>query len=735
MPGRRAVLIGVAAVAGGVAIGFARRAMAPDNPLSTGLGDAQTALTPYVIIDSSGVSIITPRAEMGQGIHTTLAALVAEELDLALDDVNVWHGPASEIYTNEVMFKPRNPKGRLAALRALLRPPGTAGATQYTGGQSSTQDGFVKMRQAGAATRLALLDAAARRWRVASNTLTTDAGYVVDEAGRRLPYTALAQEAVGFLLEQDPPLRLPAQWKLLGTSQPRVDMQDKCRGTAQFAIDVRQPEMLFATVRRNPRQGGAMQRYDASAAEAMPGVVKIVPMQDGVIVVARNTWYALRAADAIAFDWAGPEYPASTAGHRDELVKAMQGPRHSRPRDHGQVDAAMSGAKRIEGEYWAPYLAHAPMEPLNATALLRDGELQIWAGNQAPTRAQQIGAALARIDPAQVRVHTTYMGGGFGRRLEMDFVSVAVQAALAIPGRAVQVTWSREEDMSRGVYRPPAIARFRAGIVDGAPVALDLNVSSLSLVSSADERYHREPNGRPDKFMVTGAADQPYQIPNYRVTAYRAPNLLPVTVWRSVGESQNSFFHESIMDEIAHAAGVDPLTMRLDALKHAPSRAVLEEVAAISDWHRERPPGHALGVAYVLSSGAATAQVIEVRRAQTGIEILNAFVVVDVGIALDPRNIEAQISGSLIFGLAAAMTGEITVTDGAVDQTNFHNYPVPRATQVPNIVVKIHQSGEEIFGVGESATASVAPALGNAIFAATGERLRELPFSRAVRFV
>ncbi len=739
MPGRRAFIIGSAAVAGGVAIGYRRVAVRPKNPLSATLDNTQTALTPYVIIDPSGVSIIAPRAEMGQGIHTTLAALVAEELDIALPEVNVLHGPASEVYTNTVMFKPQGSKGRLAELRLLLRPPENTRATQYTGGQSSIQDGFLKMRQAGAAARLALIEAAARQWRVPADTLRTDNGTVVDNTGRRLSYTALARAATKVPLTENPPLRAPSQWKLLGKSQPRVDMLDKCRGTAVFSIDVQQPDMLFATVRRNPHLGSAMLGFDASKAEAMPGVIKIVPIEDGVIVVASNTWYAFRAADAITFDWAGPEYPTSTAGHRGELAEAMQAPYHSRPRDDGQVDAALleakADAKVIDGEYRAPYLAHAPMEPLNATALLRDGQLQIWAGNQAPTRAMQVGAALADIHPEQVSVHTTYMGGGFGRRLEMDFVTVAVQAALAVPGTPVKVTWSREEDMSRGVYRPQAMARFRAGIVDGTPVALDLQVSSLSLVSSADQRYRRQPNGRPDKFMVTGVADQPYQIPNYRVTAYRARNLLPVTVWRSVGESQNSFFHECIMDEMAHAAGVDPLMLRLDALKHEPSRAVLEQVAALSDWHSERPPGHALGLAYVLSSGAATAQVIEVRRAETGIEILNAFVAVDVGIALDPRNIEAQISGSLIFGLAAAMTGEITIRQGAVEQTNFHNYPVLRISQVPNVTVSIHQSGEEIFGVGESATASAAPALGNAIFAATGLRLRELPLARFVDFV
>jgi isoquinoline 1-oxidoreductase beta subunit len=732
---RRTLLLGSAAVAGGVAIGY-RHARLPDaNPLTAELGAGQTALTPYVIIDQSGVTIITPRAEMGQGIHTTLAALVAEELDIALTDVHVEHGPASETYSNDVAFKPQASRGRLDDLRQVIWPARSTRATHFTGGQSSIQDAYVKMRKAGAAARAALLMAAAKTLRVPPGSLVTDNGAVVDPNGRRIPYADLAAAAAKVELLQEPTLKPRAEWKLLGKSQPRVDMVDKCAGSAEFAIDVKHPDMLFATARLNPHLGSVMRSFDASKAETRRGVRKIVAIEQGVIVIATNTWYAFEAAKALEFDWGDAPYPHSTAGHREAVERAMDYEYHSRPRDEGDVDAVLADSELIEGEYRAPYLAHATMEPLSAVALFKEGRLDIWAGNQRPTKAVLISAAIARIDPARVKVHTTYMGGGFGRRLETDFVSTAVHAAMACAGTPVKVTWSREEDMTHGVYRPMAMARFRAAVSGHKPLALDLKVSSPSLVSSADVRYAGSSEDRPDKFTVTGARDQPYQIEHYRVTAYRPPNLLPVGWWRSVGESQNSFFHESIMDELAHAARVDPLTMRLAALKHAPSRKVLERVAEMSNWGSGLPVGHAMGVAYVLSSGAATAQVMEVRSTNAGIEILNAYVAVDVGIALDPRNIEAQIEGSLIFGLAAATKGEITVTNGRVDQTNFHDYPLPRMGQLPAITVSIVESGQRIFGVGESATASTAPALGNAIFAATGRRLRELPFAKSVRFL
>ncbi len=732
MTSRRVFLLGAAAVAGGVAIGY--RALAPRDPETDLLPDSidlepgRIALTPYVVIDRSGITIIAPRAEMGQGIHTTLAALVAEELDVAFDAIKVEHGPASEHYANTFMFGPRP-----APNRAHRRP------SQATIAQTSIQDGFIKMRKAGAAARIMLVGAAARRLAVDPAALSTRDGVVVG-ADAAISYGELAAEAAALEPPSDPPLKPPAEWRLLGTSLPRVDMVEKCTGKAVFGIDVRPPDLLYATVVRNPRLGGAMAGFDATAASAMRGVEQVVPLRDGAVVVATNTWYALEAARKIAFDWEAAPYPRSTAEHRARIAQAFDGEVHDRPVDEGDVEAALHDGAVLEGEYRVPYLSHAMMEPLNATALLRDGTLTIWVGSQAPTMARQIGSKLSGLPKEAVKVHTPYLGGGFGRRFEMDDVEAAVRAAMAIPGRPVQVTYSRKEDLTHDTYRPMAAARFRAGVAEGRPVALDLSLSAPSLFASGGKRRlamtgEAEGGGRRTDVSITmGAREQPYEIPNHRVTAYRPDDLLPVGWWRSVGESQNCFFQESILDEIAHAAGADPLEMRLSLLTHGPSRRVLKTVGEMSNWGAALPEGHARGLAFALSSGAATAQVVEVRHAGGRVEILKAHFAVDVGTALDPRNIESQVQGALVFGLSAAVFGEITVTDGMVDQHNFDSYPLLRMGQAPEIAVQIHESGEAIYGVGEAATPTAAPALGNALFAATGRRVRELPFRKAFDF-
>jgi isoquinoline 1-oxidoreductase beta subunit len=729
MTTRRQFLVGSAAIAGGFVIGC--RPELPDRlPYSIEAGPGQTVLTPYVIIDQGGITVFAPRAEMGQGIHTTLAALVAEELDVALEDIRVEHGPASELYSNTIMYGP---------------PPDPGGIhpfpTQSTGAQTSIRDAFVNMRKAGAAARNGLGQAAAVRLGVDPDTLATRDGVVINPSGREIPYVDLAVAAAEIEPPQDPPLKPREEWRLLGTSLPRVDMHGKCTGTAEYGIDIDLPGLLYATVRRNPRLGGTMLRYDASQAANMRGVERIIPMDTGVIVVATNTWYAFEAARRIEIDWSPARYPETTAGHRRSIEVEFFKEHYYRPRDDGDIETALNNVPVIEESYRAPYLAHAAMEPMNATALLKDGRLDIWAGNQFPTLAVLVGAQLTGLRKDAVRVHTPYMGGGFGRRFEMDDVEAAVRAAQAIPGRPVRVTYTREEDFTHDVYRPMASARFRASVADGKPTALDLDICAPSLFVSGSLRRNvltDEPDaGVPtaDVSVTAGARNQPYEIDNYRITAYRSVNLLPVGWWRAVGASQNCFFHESAIDELAHAAGADPLEMRLSLLTHGPSRLILESVAETSNWGSDLPPGHARGVAYSLFKRLATATVIEIIHSDAGIKLHSAFAAVDVGIALDPRNIEAQVQGALNFALSASIFGEITVTDQVVDQTNFDDYPLLQMRHAPSIEVRIFESGEEIRGVGEAATPTAAPALGNAIFAATGKRIRELPFSKHFRFI
>ncbi len=736
---RRTLLLGSAAVAGGVVFGYWRFKTPYANPLIPDLSEGQVALTPYVRIDQSGITIIAPRAEMGQGVHTTLAALVAEELDVALDDVDVEHGPASKAYYNSVLLEEGlgwsaiDTSKTAENVRAFTHVPAKFLGMQITGGSSSTPDSFVKMRKAGAAARAVLLQAAAEKLNADVSSLTTANGYVVAADGTKVPYTHLAALAAEIDPPEDPALKPQSEWKILGHSLPRVDMLAKCTGTAEYSIDMQLPGMLHATVKMNPNLGGEMLSYDASLAEAMPGVEKVVPLTGGVAVIANNTWVAFKAADAIEFDWGDAPYPKTSAEQFSLLEDAFQGDEDSQFRDDGDVDEALTNTTVIAGEYRVPYLAHATMEPLNAVALLKADRLDVWAGNQNPTQAVKESAKVTGLDAENIHVHTTLMGGGFGRRSEMDFIKLAVQVAMSMPGVPVKTTWSREEDMTHDTYRPPAIARFKAAVTDGAAAALDLQISSPSVTTSAMARIGI-PSAGPDVAIVQAAWDQPYAIPNYRVTGFRAPEMLPISFWRSVGASQNGFFHESAIDELAHAAGADPMAMRLSLMNDDTSRKVLEAAAKMSNWGSELPPGVGRGVAFVMSFGVPVAEVVEVADTPLGIKILKVYAAVDIGTALDPRNVEAQVQSGINFGLAAAIMGDITVADGAVEQTNFHNYDAIRMRQAPAIEVQILENGDKIRGIGEPGTPPAAPALANAIFAATGNRIRELPLKKHIKF-
>jgi isoquinoline 1-oxidoreductase subunit beta len=738
---RRTFLIGSAAIAGGVAFGVYKVKQTAANPLLDALPQGATALTPYVRIDSQGVTLITPRAEMGQGIHTTLAALVAEELDVAWDSIRVEHGPLGAAYYNRALVEHNVPFSDLdhstgaESMRGALGVMAKLIPLQITGGSSNVADLFDRMRVAGAAARFALVAAAAQKLGLPATQLKTDNGGVLAPDGRRLTYLELAPAAAGIDLPANPPLKAREQWRYLGKSMPRVDMVAKCTGTATFGIDVRLPDMVFAAVRMNPAKGAALVKFDATAASAMRGVLKVVQLPGGVAVIANNTWRAFQAVQAVQCDWALPSYPGSTTAMMESIVASMatKDP-DSRLRDDGNVVKALAGATVIEAEYRVPFLAHATMEPMNAVALLKDGHLDIWAGLQNPTSARDLAAKIAGLDAAQVRVHVTLMGGGFGRRLEADYVVQAAQLAMAMAGKPVKLTWRREEDMAQDFYRPAAVARLRGATADKQVNALDIQVASLSVIESNLGRLGLPALG-PDAKIIEGAYDQPYGIANYRATAYRAPAGRPVTYTRSVGNSYNAFFIESFIDELAAQAGTDPLNMRLALLTHEPSRQVLAAVAAMSGWGQPLAPGRGRGVAFHMCRGVPVAQVVEITTTKEGVKIDKVFVAVDVGTALDPRNIEAQQQSGVIFGLSAALYGEISFTKGAAEQSNFHDYPVLRLRQAPQIAVKVLESGGAIRGVGETGVPPVAPALANAIFQATGKRIRELPLRKHIEFV
>lgn len=740
---RRSLLVSSVAVTGGVAFGYYKYKKPYENPLKADALEDEVVITPYIRIDQSGVTVITPRAEMGQGVHSTLAAMVAEELDISWQDIRVEHGPASRAYYNGailedgVPFAATDASFMANAVRDFTHIPTKLLGMQITGGSTSTPDGFEKMRIAGAAAREVLIAAAAAKLDVSPSSLSTENGFVVS-GDKRLPYVDLAVDAQKFDPPTSPLLKDKNSWKLLGKSLPRVDMIEKCTGTALFSLDVRLPHMRYATVKMNPHLGGEMIAFDASKAEKMPGVEKIVSLDSkGIAVVASNTWYALNAAKAITFDWDKADFPIDTHG----MFAVASSSFHNKSpdsefREEGDVESVFAEFpdQIFEAEYRVPYLAHATMEPMNAVAFLSGGVLNVWAGSQNPTQILKEGESITGLPRENIRVHTTYMGGGFGRRTEMDFIKYAITIAKLMEGIPIKTTWSREEDMTHDVYRPLAIARFSAVVGGGKPRAVDLKIAAQSIRVSQMGRLGLTFPGA-DSSIVQAAWDQPYDIENFNVTGYRVPELLPVGSWRSVGASQNGFFHESMIDELAHRAGVDPMTFRLQLVTHGPSRKVLDAAAQLSEWGRELPPNHGLGVAFTLSFGVPTAEVIEIANTEDGIKIVKVYAVVDVGTALDPRNIEAQVISGINFGLSAAMMGEITVKDGKVEQTNFHDYDAIRMYQAPDIKVKILENGEKIRGIGEPGTPPAAPALGNAIFAATGQRIRELPFNKHIAFV
>ena len=731
-------MFGGLALAGGVAFGWWKYSTPYGNPLVEGLAEGEVTLNPFVMISPKGVTIVAPRAEMGQGVHTTLAAMVAEEMDLDLSAVTVVHGPASAAYFNAailaegVPFQPIDTGWLAETLRDAMGVPAKFLGLQITGGSSSTIDAFDKMRLAGAAARAALVQAAAQRLGVDAKALKTEGGAIVAPDGTRLSYTELAAEAGKVKLSSAVTLKPQSEWKVLGKAQPRVDMMGKVTGTAIYTADLRLPGMRYATARTNPNLEAAMNSYDAAEALAMPGVEKVVPVPGGVAVVANSTWVAMQAAQAITFDWAKASYPADSAAISQVLADSFTAERQdSRNRNDGDVDAVLTGDV-FEAAYSVPYLAHATMETQTAAAWLHDGALTIWVGNQIPTQAAIEAAAIAGLPLEKVKIEIQQMGGGFGRRLEMDVIRQIATLVLAMEGAPVLLTWTREEDMTHDAYRPAALARFRGKVAEGGAVAFDLKTCSSGVIQGQVGRLGYSVPG-PDSSIVQGAWDQPYGFANYRVTGYRAPPMVPVGSWRSVGSSQNTFFHETAVDELAHLAGVDPITFRLAHLTHEPSRKVLQAVAEMSDWGNVAP-NRARGVAFCVSFGVCSAQVIEVEDGPSGLRMTGAWAAVDVGIALDPGIIEAQVMGAMVFGLSAAVRGEITLAEGQVQQATFWDYEPLRMPQMPQIEVRILEDLPHIRGIGEPGTPPAAPALGNAIFALTGKRLRDLPFGNSVRF-
>ncbi len=717
-----------------------------DIPEDTG----EKALNGWVKIGADNhVTVIMSKSEMGQGIHTGLAMILADELDADWSQVRIEMSPMNAIYNNVVTivdglpFRPDD-HGMVQRTAAWLTAKTMRDVgIMMTGGSSSVKDLWLPMRQAGASARAMLVAAAAAEWKVPASEITVDAGTLRHTSGKSATFGQLIAAAARQPLPKDAPLKTPAQFRIIGTPAKRLESEEKQAGTTTFGIDVVLPGMLYASVVMCPTLGGTVQSFDGTAALAMPGVKHVLSVAGynggtgGVAVIAETPYHAMKAVKAVTVRWNhGAMAGVSSAQIMTQLASALDTQDGHAYYSHGNIDDALkSAAKTVTAEYRAPYLAHAAMEPINCTVQVKDGRATVWASTQVPGVARHAAAKALGISTDKVDLKVQFIGGGFGRRLDVDFVGQAAAIAKAAPGVPVQTIWSREEDTRHDFYRPATVSRFTAALdANGALIGLRNTSAGQAIVSNALDRYFGLPGLPLDKTASEGAFDQPYEYPATRI-AHEAVTLpVPVGFWRSVGHSHQAFFTEAFLDEVAHAAGTDPVAFRLALLANHPRHArVLSRVAALSGWSTPLPAAQAgtrvgRGIALHESFGSVVAHVAEVSvNADSTFRITRITGVIDCGTPVNPNMIRQQMEGGIIFGISAALHGEITIENGQVKQANFNDYQVARMQDTPVIEVDIIPSTEHPQGVGEPPLPPVAPAVANALFAATGQRVRTLP--------
>ena len=658
------------------------------------------------------VTFIIPSVEMGQGIYTGQAMMMAEELELTLDQIEVMAAPPDEKLYSQPILK-----------------------SQATGGSTSTRGAWKPMRQAAAAARTLLIEVAAERWHVSVDQCFADQGRIYCRSnGQSLPYGALVDAVGGRQVPQNVPLKQPGQFKLIGRSKQRVDTPAKTNGSAVFGIDVRLPGMKVAALEMCPVPGGRVKAVEDRGARSVPGVHGVLRTADAVAVVADHFWAAKKGLEALDITWDfGRNAGLNTAHIRDRLTDAAGNGKPIVGRVVGDADAALRDAHAtVESVYDLPFLAHATMEPVNATVHVHDGVCEVWVGTQVPVAAQTRVAKVVGLPPERVFIHNQYLGGGFGRRLVPEHIVQAAQFAKQVPF-PLKVIQTREQDIHHDLFRPAYHDRISAGLgADGLPLVLTDRVAGGSVLADGSYLEQGLPPGQLDSDAIEGAAETPYAIPTLRVDWVHEPSPVKVNWWRGVGPTHNVFVIESFIDECAHAAGIDPVTYRMKLLAKNPrARGVLRVAAREAGWGKPLPARTGMGVSLHDSFGSFVALVCETHVTPAGeVQLRRLTACVDVGVAVNPNSVIAQIEGGTVFGLSAALYNEITFTDGRVDQNNFNDYRQMRINEVPPFIVKVVESTEEPGGVGESGTVSAAPALGNAIFAATGVRLRKLPFDR-----
>lgn len=710
----------------------------------TGMGDGASLNAWIRIAPDNTITLAVPRAEMGQGVYTSLPMLVAEELEVDMNSIKVIHPQPEAPYANTYMLTQEAPnffKGY-----SLQQKMFSYLTIVGTGGSTSVADAWDNLRYAGATAREMLKQAAANRWKVDVSELTAESGFIRHPAtGKQVAYGDLAVEAAEIELPDLPPLKEKGAWKKLGRPVRRLDVPEKVTGTAEFSLDVRKDKLLYAAMRHPSVIGGKIKGIKNKAdVEGRRGVKKVVLTEDGAAVIADNTWRARNAAMALELEEDEMSNAGiSSRGIAEKLTAILEQPPIATPEDEGDVESGWQddNATILEARYDVPYLAHAAMEPLNCTVLVADDRAEIWVGHQASSVARDVVADITGVASKNVTIHTTYLGGGFGRRAEPDFVRKAAAVAMEMKGTPVMTVFTREEDMRNDMYRPAVASKFKAAVrKDGSIAAWENRIATQSVSQSSIKRImpSMAPGPEDDEATTEGARELPYHMENRRVAFGNLDLPIQVGFWRSVGSSQNAFFTECFLDECAHAAGMDPYEFRRSKLGDKPRfRAVLDKVAEMSNWKEPLPQGRYRGIALHKSFGSIVGQVAEIsQHGDKEFSIDKYYCAVDCGTYINPDIIEAQMQGGIIFGLSAALYGEITWNEGAVEQYNFPQYDMVRLQVAPTVAVHIMENDEYPGGVGEPGTPPAAPALANALFAATGVRERSLPLvKRGYRFV
>ena len=713
---RRTFLKATALVAGGLVIAFAipqaKRFLLPGADKSPASLDAAKLPAPNAFLrigTDNTITVMLAHSEMGQSIWTTLPMLIAEELDADWSTIKVEHASAAPEYAH------------------------TAYGIQITGGSSTTWSEFDRYRQAGALTRALLISAAAEKLGVSADALRTENGFVVSDS-EKVSFGDLAEIAAKLPTPTSVTLKDPKEWKIIGKATKRLDSPEKINGSAKFGQDVQFDGLKIALVAHAPVFGGKVKSFDATASKQIKGVHNVVQVPTGIAVIADHYWAAKQGRDALKIDWDLGESAALDSKKMLEEYRALAASNGLPAAKAGDTQAALGKASTIiEAEYVAPYLAHSPMEPLNCAVKITDDGCEIWTGTQMQTVDQGAAAKILGLKPEQVKIHTLFLGGGFGRRANpaADFVSEAVHVAKAA-GIPVKTVWTREDDVKGGYYRPMFLHKAKIGLgADGMPTAWQHTEVGQSIMVGTPFESVMIKDGV-DATSVEGVADSPYlkSVPNHQVELHTVKATIPVLWWRSVGHSHSAFAMESLIDELAHAAKQDPLEYRRALLKAHPRHlAALNLAAEKAEWGKPLPKGVARGIAVHESFGSFVTQVAEVSIVEGEVKVHRMVTAIDCGLAVNPDSLKAQMESSISFGLGAALFSEITFKDGQVQQSNFHDYQVLRMKDMPKVEVYIVPSTEKMGGVGEPGLPPVAPAVTNAIFAATGKRIRSLPIA------